>query len=274
MKSLTWSNLSRDLKSKIIHLAGELGRLINNDIFEDGKSNVTSQYKDLDQLKNMKPLNWIQKRNILLQSFVENCTGEINSKKINALAHSIEQIYYTRNLNLITPFAFKRNLVLYSITNSKELTTMNKKWEGCGSSRTLNSVICEPAPPLQCPSADVFNTNNQKVGIHSGRIKEGSKVPISICTSVCHIVPKPDTFLQYNFSLGPQNWRKKDSLPATLEKVELFEQKAINEFQRYRGLFIEVILASVIQEHQNNTNYDYGDVAVANKGKANTCSQC
>ena len=274
MKSLTWSNLSRDLKNKIIHLAGELGRLINNDIFEDGKSNVTSQYKDLDQLKNMKPLNWIQKRNILLQSFVENCTGEINSKKINALAHSIEQIYYTRNLNLIIPFAFKRNLVLYSITNSKELTTMNKKWEGCGSSRTLNSVICEPAPPLQCPSADVFNTNNQKVGIHSGRIKEGSKVPISICTSVCHIVPKPDTFLQYNFSLGPQNWRKKDSLPATLEKVELFEQKAINEFQRYRGLFIEVILASVIQEHQNNTNYDYGDVAVANKGKVNTCSQC
>ena len=274
MKSLTWSNLSRDLKNKIIHLAGELGRLINNDIFEDGKSNVTSQYKDLDQLKNMKPLNWIQKRNILLESFVENCTGEINSKKINALAHSIEQIYYTRNLNLITPFAFKRNLVLYSITNSKELTTMNKKWEGCGTSRTLNSVICEPAPPLQYPSADVFNTNTQKVGIHSGRIKEGSKVPISICTSVCHIVPKPDTFLQYNFSLGPQNWRKKDSLPATLEKVELFEQKAINEFQRYRGLFIEVILASVIQEHQNNTNYDYGDVAVANKGKANTCSQC
>ena len=274
LKSLTWNNLSRDLKNNITHLAGELGRLINNDIFGDGKSNVTSQYKDLDQLKNMKPLNWIQKRNILLQCFVENCTGEINCKKINALAHSIEQIYYTRNLNLITPFAFKRNLVLYSITNSKELTTMNKEWEGCGSSRTLNSVICEPAPPLQCPSADVFNTNNQKVGIHSGRIKEGSKVPISICTSVCHIVPKPDTFLQYNFSLGPQNWRKKDSLPATLEKVELFEQKAINEFQRYRGLFIEVILASVIQEHQNNTNYDYGHVAVANKVKVNTCSQC
>ena len=199
------------MKNNIAQLAGELGRLINNDIFEDGKSNVASQYKDLDQLKNMKPFSWIQERNILLQSFVENCTGiklkrEQNGKKINALAHSIEQIYYTRNLNLITPFAFKRNLVLYSITNSKELATMNKKWEGCGSSRTLSSVICEPAPPLQCPSADVFNTidNNQKVGIHSGRIKEGSKVPISICTSMCHIVPNSDTFLQYNSSLGPQ----------------------------------------------------------------------
>ena len=168
-------------------LAGELGHLISNNIFEDGRSNVASQYKDLDQLKNMTPLNWIQERNILLQSFVENCTGvkfkrEINSKKITALAHSIEQIYYTHNLNLIIPFAFKGNLVLYSITNSKELATINKKWEGCDSSRTLSSVICEPAPPLQCPSPDVFNTidNNQNVGIHSGQIKEGSKVPISV----------------------------------------------------------------------------------------------
>ena len=52
---------------------------------------------------------------------------------------------------------------------------------------------------------------------------------------MCHIVPKPDTFLQYNSSLGPQN------PPAILKKVELFEQKAINKFQRYRGLFIEEI---------------------------------
>ena len=36
LKSLTWNNLSRDLKNNITQLAGELGRLINNDIFEDG----------------------------------------------------------------------------------------------------------------------------------------------------------------------------------------------------------------------------------------------
>ena len=42
---------------------------------------------------------------------------------------------------------------------------MNKKWEGCRSSHTLSNAICEQAPPLQCPSADVFNTldNNQKI---------------------------------------------------------------------------------------------------------------
>ena len=69
--TLTWNNLSWDLKNNITRLDGELERLINNDIFEDGKSNVASQYKNLDQLKNMKPFDWIQERNILLQSFVE-----------------------------------------------------------------------------------------------------------------------------------------------------------------------------------------------------------
>ena len=48
---------------------------------------MASQYKDPDQLNNMKPFNWIQEHNILLQSFVENCTDfklkpEINSKKL------------------------------------------------------------------------------------------------------------------------------------------------------------------------------------------------
>ena len=57
LKCLTWNNLSRDLKNNITQLAGELGRLINIDIFEDQKSNVASQYKNFDQLKNMKPFN-------------------------------------------------------------------------------------------------------------------------------------------------------------------------------------------------------------------------
>ena len=101
LKCLTWNNLSGDLKNNITQLAGELGCLISNDIFEDRKSIVASQYKNLDQLKNMKPFDWIQEHNILLQSFVENCTGiklkcEINGKKINTLDYSIEQIYYTQ----------------------------------------------------------------------------------------------------------------------------------------------------------------------------------
>ena len=47
LESLTWNNLSRDLKNNITQLAGELGCLINNDIFEDEKSNVAHNIKIL-----------------------------------------------------------------------------------------------------------------------------------------------------------------------------------------------------------------------------------
>ena len=56
-----------------------------NDMYEYGELNVTSEYKDLEQLKNMKPINWIQESNVLLQSFFENSTDiklkcEVNSE--------------------------------------------------------------------------------------------------------------------------------------------------------------------------------------------------
>ena len=101
-----------------------------------------------------------------------------------------------RNINIVTLFGFKRNLVLYSVTNSNELATMNRIWEGCGSSGTLSNAICEPVPPLDCPEEDQFSTIdiNQKVEVHSGHNKEGCKVPLNIYTSMCHIVPQPKTF--------------------------------------------------------------------------------
>ena len=77
---------------------------------------------------------------------------------------------------------------MYSVANSKGLSNMNRKWERCGSSTTFCNIICEPVPPLECPEKDQFSTidNNQKVEVHSGRIKESSKFPLSICTPMCH----------------------------------------------------------------------------------------
>ena len=113
--------------------------------------------------------------------------------------------------------------MLYSVTNSKEIVTMNKKWEGC--SRTVSNLISEPVPPLDCPKEDQFITidNNQKVGIHSGRTREGSKVPLSICTSMCHIVPLPKTFLQYDNSFNPSNWRGQYSKSELIKRADKLE---------------------------------------------------
>ena len=134
IRKTIWTHLNNNMKEQLVLLAGELGKLISSDVFEDGRLNISQQHKSITILKEIEPFSWIKKRNPLLNSFLEgrtsvNINKETNEKKVNAFAHSIEQVMYTRNLHIITPFSFKRNLVLYSVTNSKELSTMNKKWE-------------------------------------------------------------------------------------------------------------------------------------------------
>ena len=114
------------MEELVTQLASELGKVISNDIFDDGKLNVALQHKNIDILKEVE--------------------GTKSPASGLSLAHSINQVLYTRNMNIVPPFAFKRNLVLYSVTNSKELATMNRKCGGYGSSRTLSNVICEPVP--------------------------------------------------------------------------------------------------------------------------------
>ena len=127
---------------------------------------------------------------------------------------------------------------------------MNCKWERCGNSRTVSDVICEKSPPTSCPDGDIINTtdNNQKVGIHSGHIKEGSKVPLSIFTTMCHILPQPTTEIQYNPNLSPENWINKSSSNDVIEKVALLEKQSLKEFHHYRGLFVEETLKIVLSE--------------------------
>ena len=137
---------------------------------------------------------------------------------------------------------------------------------GCGSSRILVNMICEPVPPLECPNEDLFNTidNNQKVGIHWGHIRE---VPVSVCTSMCHIVPQPKTYLQYSDSLNPENWRNCTPINELLKKVKELENSCVTEFQHYRGLFIEEMIECVVKEQKTDSLLDYVDIAVANKDK-------
>ena len=123
---MNWKSLSNMMEELVTQLASELGKVISNDIFDDGKLNVALQHKNIDILKEVE--------------------GTKSPTSGLSLAHSINQVLYTRNINIVPPFAFKRNLVLYSVTNSKELATMNRKCGVCGSSRTLSNVICEPVP--------------------------------------------------------------------------------------------------------------------------------
>ena len=202
-----------------------------------------------------------------------------NSKKIHALANAIEQVLYGKNLNLTTPFAFQRNLIVYSITNSKDVASLTGCWESSESCTTLSQIVTSPCKPIPCPSRDVHNTidNNQKVGRTSGRIKEGSKVPTSIYTTMCHIAPKPTTTFQEVDLLMSLKWLDMTKLEEILVKVETLEHSAITEFHKYRGSCTNETISVVVNEQFETGDAcvsDYVDTAIANKGIVYTCSKC
>ena len=152
-------------------------------------------------------------RNPVLLSFLNGVTGvtvdNSSEKKNNAFTHIVEQIYYTRNLNIITPFSFRQNLVMHSSTHCKTAVQLNSYWESAQSYTKLCDILLQPAPPLICPTkSNVFNRidNNQKIRKCGRRIKEGSKIPVSKCTTVGHIQTKPATFFQNDEKLSPKNW--------------------------------------------------------------------
>ena len=129
------------------------------------------------------------------------------------------------------------------------------------------------------PNGDVHNTidNNQKVGRTSGRIKEGSKVPTSIFTTMCHIAPQPITAFQKVDFLMPLKWLDMTKLEEILVKVEVLEHSAITEFRKYRGSYINETISVVVNEQFETGDAcvsDYVDTAIANKGIVYTCSKC
>ena len=186
---------------------------------------------------------------------------------------------YAKNLNMITPFAFERNLIVYTIANSKDVPRLTGCWESSGSYSTLSQSVTSPCPPILCPDGDVHNTvdNNQNVGGTSGRIKEGSNVPTSICSTMCHIVPQPTTTFQEDNLLMPLKWLDMTKLEEILVKVETLEHSAVTEFRKYRGSSINEVISVVVNEQFETGDAcvsDYVDTAIANKGIFYTCSKC
>ena len=104
---------------------------------------------------------------------------------------------------------------MYSSAHYKTAVQLSSYWQSAGSYTALCDIRMQHAPPRICPTkSDLFNTidNNQKVGKCDRRIKEGSKIPVSICTTVGHIQTKPATFFQKNEILSPKNWLGKSSM--------------------------------------------------------------
>ena len=108
-------------------LSIQIGKTLNHTLYKDTQE-VSGECKNISFLKNIIASYWLSKRNPCLISFLSSATGvAINGSrtiKINAFSHLIEQVPYTQKLNLVTPFSFKRSLIIYSITNSKTVVKL------------------------------------------------------------------------------------------------------------------------------------------------------
>ena len=58
-------------------------------------------------------------------------------------------------------------------------------WESSGCYTKLHDIVTAKTYPVECPSGNLYKTidNNQKVGICTFKIREGSTIPLSICTT-------------------------------------------------------------------------------------------
>ncbi|CAG2207306.1 unnamed protein product [Mytilus edulis] len=235
-----WNVLEKSAQDSVAKISEILGGLISQAIYKEGRCMQEKQeYKNIDIEKN----NWMNERNPALIGFVYGATGfrsdNLNDRKINAVVHGVEQIYYARNIKLVTPFAFQRNLVSYSLTNSKLCTSLNGCWESSGSYSTVHSYICSPCDPINCPDGYVHCAidNNQKVGKSSGRISVNSKVPVDVCTSVSNFQIDSENSIQNKTDLMPSEWQLENRTDV-LNRVGVYENRYIDIFRCYRNRLI------------------------------------
>ena len=104
---------------------------------------------------------------------------------------------------------------------------MYGKWESSGWYTTLNNTHLQPSDPIPCPAKDDINTidNNQKFAKCGHYIKERSKISISICTTVGHIITKRETDLLQKAEFSPSSWLRQRSTDEIIEKNKFIRGK-------------------------------------------------
>ena len=270
-KFQSWSCLNDDLKDSLCELSLVLGTLIRKEL-DNERFQMADQCRDFSSLASIKPREWYQQRNPLLTSFLHECTGVSphteKKKKLDSAIHAVEQIMYAKNNNIVTPFALQRNIIIYLVSHSKIITSICGSWEPSGSYTKVNKILKSPSPPLTIAgNNDIVVTfdNEQKVGRHTGRIREGSLQSISIITTVAVIETKPSTDYQF------QPYKRIDlNSIETIRSVNTMESRFLEIIRIYRHKFVDEMIKSVYDEQfQNDVDFivDAVDLAVMNEGK-------
>ena len=283
LSRIVYDELSENTRTELIQLASQMGRMIQPNVYADGVVS-SAIYKDQEALRNTDHATWAADQNPVLVKFLASSAGvdvndpNTNVKKIHAIVHAIEQVQYARNLRTITPFSFKRNLISYSMTHSKQITKLTGITEPAGSYTTVHNYLSSPSPIIspkcdQDHSLHVTFDNNQKVGHTSGRIKENSTVPVSVCTSTTYIEPSNPSNIQQNHT--NDSWL--DWSAINVAAVEQLEERALNDFRSYRKDYIEEVLSQVSmdQDLSSHNVKDHIDLELLHHDDGlSVCAKC
>ena len=144
-----------NINIECIQFINYLGGILSGKVYEDAK-NIRFLYQDGGYLLQMKNLDFINDRNVLLVQFLLGLTGidlkAASDKEQYAFACVIESIYHLRNLNVVLPNSFLYNLVQFYTSGSKTVPAINGKVTPGGSYYTVHNWLSKRAEnPLICP---------------------------------------------------------------------------------------------------------------------------
>ena len=225
-------------------LIGE--KLCKEKVYKDGKALQTC-CKNKSFSTNLNILRFIKERNKLLVCFLCGVSGlefSVESEQIQyAFASTLGMCYYLRNLNLVLPRCFLRNLVESRISGSKSVSVVNGKTSPGGDYQTLRSWLeRHGTEPLQCGKGtiDIFFDNIGKYVIKNHRMSTEKIKTADIITTCIQIVvdDKTDTSIQKNKHFKPKNTTTRN-IKAIHSEMENKINKANNLFRIYRYNFLE-----------------------------------
>ena len=173
------------------------------------KADVKALYNDKSKLSIEKLLeynchDWLNKRPpelVTLLRYICNFKDQHLTSDPSlefALARTVQQIYSLTNKNLVLSLSFKKNILTYKLTHSKQLINYNARLTAAGSYTYLTDWLTnQAASPIQVPGGLIRNLmDNEQVVGKNRLITADNKVPVSVITSHAHILIDKESDVQ------------------------------------------------------------------------------
>ncbi len=253
---------------------------------------VTALYADkqmcsIDGLLKYNSAEWLKNRPRALVMLLSRLCGISDEELLEEgkstfmVSKLIETIYSNWNTKLQLPISLSENLLVYSLTHSKQLVHYNSCVGPSGSYNYLQKwILDQVAEPIPYPTGlakSVFD-NEQVIG-KTRSVKAENKVPGSVITSHAYMSIDSSNQMQSNdLRFCPRLWFFKPPTEEQISNVVDASPDETNLFRMTRNSFINERLKTVCQEQNESENgegyLDYVDNIVALPKEAESEKVC